>query len=270
MPDLGNVWNQQRHSDDSDIVRRGAQPFSLTGIQGVRLGNADVFYLVSASAGAAITVQIPSATKNTGAVHFIKLRSTGDVITTAAGGTLRGSATMSDSGAFQAWRSNGVDWWPEVQPGGVPDPLSVGVLNAGSASISGNLVVGGALGVVGTMSVQGGAVSITTSGTLNVANGIFVFGPGGIASITGGAEISYVGNRLYEISCGGSDVTVALPDPAAASGRRATVKIKSTAGGQVLLTGHIENSATASSTATISGALSVANFIAGQSTWWRA
>lgn len=261
--DRGNIWNQQYHSDDSDVVRRGTQPFSLTGIQGVKLGNGDVFYLCSASAGGAITVNLPSATKNTGAVHFIKLRSTGDVIASTAGGTIQGSATLSASGAFMALRSNGVDWWPEG--GGVPDPLNVGVLNAGSVSISANLIVGG----VATMGGFGVLGDSRISGTLSVGH-IALEGPGSITSITGGAEISYASDRLYEMSLGAGDEVILLPDPATTSGRRATVKIKATGGGQVLLTGHIEGSATVSATVTVSGALSVLNLIAGQSTWWRA
>lgn len=119
----GNTWEQRRHSDDADIVRRGVQPISVTGAQGVAYSNGDVFWLASASGGAAITIPMPSATKNTGAVHFIKLRSTGSVVASPAGGSLMGSATLTASGDFQAWRSDGAAWWPQVQPAASSAPV---------------------------------------------------------------------------------------------------------------------------------------------------
>jgi len=291
-------WRQQVQSDQAEYLRRGVQPASESGVASIRYSNADCFYLVSGSA-AATTITFASATKNTGAQCIVLNRSAGPVIVAAAGGSLVGSATQSAIGACSIWRSDGAAWRRLLSTDSVADPFAVGTLIvAASASFSGSVAFLSGVGFAASVSISGSAVfmgavgfraSTSFSGSAAFLSGVgfassvsisgsVAFGTqpsfpsGAVTSITGGAMIVQAGARLYEMSPGASTVALVLPDAAAVRGLVARVKIKNGSTGQLLLSaaaGRIEpQSATASSTVTMSGAYDYATFVAGQSDWW--
>ena len=151
---------------------------------------------------------------------------------------------------------------------------------ASSASFSGSVLFAGAVGFGTSTSFSGSAAFLSGVGFASSVSisGSVAFGTqpafpvGAVTSITGGAMIVQAGARLYEMSPGAGTVALVLPDAAAVRGLVARVKIKNGSTGQLLLSavaGRIEpQSATASSTVTMSGAFDYATFVAGQSDWW--
>lgn len=256
-PDDNAGWTHQREDDHADYLTKRVDFESQTAIVAIAYSNADRLYLVSATTGSTSTVTFASATRNSGVQNIIFNRAAGNTVVVTNGGTLNGSATQSAAKSVTIWRSDGAVWHRLFSSEAAQD-----VVNAGSLSVSGAAVFSGGVTAKSSLSISG---SVAFGTQPNFPNGA-------VTSITSGAYITYAGNRFYEMSPGAGTVQIIIPDASTVRGARYSFKIKDGSTGQLIISpavGKIEpQSATGSSTVTMSGAYDYATLIAGQTDWW--